>query len=33
MQTEVVTFTATGNPPAGPSSPTINVVNAAVVQP
>jgi hypothetical protein len=33
MQTEVVTFTATGNPPAGASNPTINVVNGAVVQP
>jgi dienelactone hydrolase len=33
MQTEVVTFTATGNPPAGPSSPTINVANGTVVQP
>jgi hypothetical protein len=33
MQTQMVTFTATGNPPAGPSTPTINVVNAAVVQP
>jgi hypothetical protein len=33
MQTEVATFTATGNPPAGPSSPTINVANGAVVQP
>jgi hypothetical protein len=33
MQTEMVTFTASGNPPAGASSPTINVVNAAVVQP
>ncbi len=33
MQTEVVTFTATGNPPAGASTPTINVVNGTVVQP
>ncbi|HLA72459.1 MAG TPA: hypothetical protein VK624_13195 [Steroidobacteraceae bacterium] len=33
MQTEAVAFTASGNPPAGPSTPTINVVNAAVVQP
>ena len=33
MQGQVATFTATGNPPAGASSPTINVTNAAVVQP
>jgi len=33
MQTETVAFTASGNPPAGPSTPTINVVNVAVVQP
>ncbi len=33
MQTQVATFTVTGNPLAGPSSPTINVTNAAVVQP
>jgi hypothetical protein len=33
MQTQVATFTATGNPPAGAGSPTINPVNAAVVQP
>ena len=32
MQTEVATFTVTGNP-AGAGSPTINVTNAAVVQP
>jgi len=33
MQTEAVVFTVSGNPPAGAGSPTINVVNAAVVQP
>ena len=33
MQTQVATFTVTGNPPAGPSNPIINVTNAAVVQP
>jgi dienelactone hydrolase len=33
MQTQVATFTATGNPPAGAGTPTINPVNATVVQP
>jgi hypothetical protein len=33
MQTQAATFTVTGNPPAGVSSPTINVVNGTVVQP
>ncbi len=33
MQTEVATFTVTGNPSGAAGSPTINVVNGAVVQP
>ena len=33
MQTQVATFTVTGNPLTGASSPTINVANPAVVQP
>lgn len=33
MQTEMVGFTASGNPPAGPSTPAIIVTDTSVVQP
>jgi hypothetical protein len=33
MQTQVATFTASGNPPAGAGTPVISIANTAVVQP
>jgi dienelactone hydrolase len=33
MQTEVATFTVSGNPPAGAGTPVISIANTAVVQP